>query len=254
MRGIMRTKVAYTSFGEGVGPRLALLPGLGARGEGFAALAQLLALRNRPIIVEYPEGHHAAEGPRALARRVAQAVGPVDGVVASSYGGLVAAHMVDQGAAKGIAFIGSFSRLSHLGWRGALIAAMGPIAWLRPGLGAATLAAAGPVERTEVPRIVPTTARERSAVWHRSRAAADDPPVDLRARGGPCVAIQGRLDVLVPMATLSRLVADLPEGTAAHVLPMAGHVPYHSHPWEVARLLAPWVSELSGRKNSTQVL
>ncbi|WNZ60249.1 hypothetical protein QEG98_30210 [Myxococcus sp. MxC21-1] len=88
----MRREVQWMEWGQGRGPRVLLLPGLGARGSGFQALAHQLLPWARPILVEYPEGEAAACGAGALARQVLRAVGDVDAVVASSFGGMVAAH------------------------------------------------------------------------------------------------------------------------------------------------------------------
>ncbi|MFY0573619.1 alpha/beta fold hydrolase [Cystobacter fuscus] len=87
----MRRVVEWTQL-PGEGPRVLMLPGLGARGAGFQALARRLQHVARPLLVEYPEGPHAARGAGALAQEVFEACGPVDAVVASSFGGMVAAH------------------------------------------------------------------------------------------------------------------------------------------------------------------
>ncbi|MFP2962602.1 alpha/beta hydrolase, partial [Myxococcus sp. 1LA] len=67
----MRREVQWMELGQGQGPRVLLLPGLGARGSGFLALAQQLVPTARPILVEYPEGEAAACGAGVLARQVA---------------------------------------------------------------------------------------------------------------------------------------------------------------------------------------
>jgi pimeloyl-ACP methyl ester carboxylesterase len=229
-----------------------LLPGLGARGAGFRALAERLAVVARPVLVEYPEGEHAACGARALAEQVLRAAGTVDALVASSFGGMVAAHLAAGGAARGVAFLGSFTRTAHVGPRGRLIAMMGPIAVLgRPGWGAASLAAWGRVTAEQVADVVPTTARERYTTLRRAFAIhSEPPPPDLRALDVSCLCIQGDRDVLVPPASLERLAASLPEGTPRHLLRGAGHVPYFSHPEDCARLLAPWLQALAARGRS----
>ncbi|RKH10934.1 alpha/beta hydrolase [Corallococcus praedator] len=244
----MRRAVELTDIGGGCeeGPRVLLLPGLGARGAGFRALAERLADVARPILVEYPEGEHAACGARALAEQVLRAAGSVDAVVASSFGGMVAAHLAAGGATRGVAFLGSFTRTAHVGPRGRLIAMMGPIAVLgRPGRVAASLAAWRPVPSAQVADVVPTTLLERLTTLRRAFAIhSEPPPPDLRASKVSCLCIQGDRDVLVPPATLARLVASLPDGTPRHLLRGAGHVPYFSHPEECARLLGPWLQTL----------
>lgn len=229
------------------GPRLLLLPGLGARGEGFRALAHELAEFSQPILVEYPEGREAGCGAAALARQVLGASGPVDAVVASSMGGLVAAHLTGLGATRGVAFVGSFSALEQLGPRAPLFRLMAPIARLgRPGRLAATIAAWQLVPRNQVPEIVPTTRLERLSVWHRALAVAkDSPPPALREFDLPFIALHGSRDPLVPVSVLSRLGNALPAGTPLHVLEGAGHVPYWTHPVEVADLLKPWVAAVA---------
>jgi pimeloyl-ACP methyl ester carboxylesterase len=243
----MRREVVLTELGRGVGPRVLLLPGLGARGSGFRALAGQLSSVARPILVEYPEGTHAAHGARALAEQVLAAAGRVEAVVASSFGGMVAAWMAAGGAVRGVAFLGSFTRPEHLGLRGHLIALMGPIAVLgRPGLGAASLASWKYVPAEEVPEVVPTTSLERWSTLHRAFAIGREPrPPDLRPLPVSCVCLQGDRDVLVPPSTMARLAASLPPGTPQHLLRGAGHVPYFSHPEECARLLTPWLAALA---------
>ncbi len=241
----MRERVSVVES-AGRGPRVLLLPGLGARGEGFRTLATALSTRARPVIVEYPEGARAGTGAGALAREVMEAVGPVEAVVASSFGGMVAAHLAAAGAVKGAAFLGSFTDPAQLGFRGRLLFAMGPIAAFgRPGALAAGLAAASSVRRADVPRIVPTTAVERWSVWHRAFALGRErPPPSLAGSRLACVAIHGARDVLVPVSTLLRLAEALPVGSPVHVLPGAGHVPYFTHPADCARLLAPWIARI----------
>ena len=242
----MRREVQLTEVGQGRGPRVLLLPGLGARGSGFRALAEQLAPLARPVLVEYPEGGHAACGAGALARQVLLAAGRMDAVVASSFGGMVAAHLAAAGAARGVAFLGSFTRPSQLGVRGRVMGMMGPIAmWGRPGIVAAGLAAWTPVPFAQVSEVVPTTKRERSTTWHRALAIdGEPPPPELRRLPVSCVCIQGDRDILVPPSTLERLAASLPSGTPRHLLRGAGHVPYFTHPEECARLLRPWVETL----------
>ena len=241
----MRRDVELTHL-PGEGPRLLLLPGLGARGSGFQELARRLQAVARPILVEYPEGTHAARGAGALAREVLDAAGPVEGVVASSFGGMVAAHLAGAGAVRGVAFLGSFTRLEHLGARGQLVAMMGPIAVLgRPGPLAAALASWRPVALARVPQVVPTTRHERMTTLHRAFAIRGEPPPPLlRELPVSCVCIQGSRDVLVPPSTLGRLAASLPPGTPQHLLRGGGHVPYFTHPDECARLLTPWLAAL----------
>ncbi|RKH38559.1 alpha/beta fold hydrolase [Corallococcus sicarius] len=245
----MRRVVELTDVEGGCaqGPRVLLLPGLGARGAGFRALADQLKAVARPILVEYPEGEHAACGARALAEQVLRAAGTVDAVVASSFGGMVAAHLAAGGAARGVAFLGSFTRTAHVGARGRLIAMMGPIAVLgRPGVVAASLAAWRPVPFGQVADVVPTTGLERMTTLRRAFAIhSEPPPPDLRPLKVSCLCIQGDRDVLVPPATLERLAASLPDGTPRHVLRGAGHVPYFSHPEACARLLTPWLQALA---------
>ncbi|MBJ6761665.1 alpha/beta hydrolase [Myxococcaceae bacterium JPH2] len=243
----MRREVQLTEVGQGEGPRVLLLAGLGARGSGFRALAERLAECSRPVLVEYPEGVHASQGARSLAVRVLRAAGPVDAVVASSYGGMVAAHLAAGGATRGVAFLGSFARTEHLGLRGRLIRMMGPIAVLgRPGWGAASLAAWKPVPRAQVAEVVPTTWEERVTTLYRAFAIrSEPPPPELRRLPVACICIQGDRDVLVPPATLGRLAESLPPGTPRHLLRGAGHVPYFSHPDACARLLRPWLASLA---------
>ncbi|NMO23566.1 alpha/beta hydrolase [Pyxidicoccus fallax] len=243
----MRREVQLTESGQGRGPRVLLLPGLGARGSGFRALANQLASVARPVLVEYPEGEHAACGAGELARQVLRAAGRMDAVVASSFGGMVAAHLAAAGAARGVAFLGSFTRTSHLGLRGRVIGMMGPIAvWGRPGVVAAGLAAWKPVPFAQVAEVVPTTKEERVTTWHRALAIdGEAPPPELRRLPVSCVCIQGDRDVLVPPSTLERLCASLPPGTPRHLLRGAGHVPYFTHPEECARLLRPWLEAIA---------
>lgn len=243
----MRQVVELTEMGRGMGPRVLLLPGLGARGAGFRALAEWLSRVARPLLVEYPEGRHAARGAGALANEVLRAAGPVDAVVASSFGGMVAAHLAAGGAARGVAFLGSFTRPEHLGLRGNLIAMMGPIAVLgRPGPLTAALASWKPIPLARVPDVVPTTRLERMTTLHRAFAiGSEPPPPELRELPVSCVCLQGDRDVLVPPSTMARLVASLPPGTPQHLLRGAGHVPYFTHPEECARLLTPWLEVLA---------
>lgn len=242
----MRRKVELREL-TGRGPRVLLLPGLGARGSGFQSLARRLQAVARPLLVEYPEGPHAARGAGALAREVLEASGPVDAVVASSFGGMVAAHVAAAGAARGVAFLGSFTRLEHLGARGRLIAMMGPIAVLgRPGPLTAALASWRPIAWEHVPEVVPTTTLERRSTLHRALAIRGEPPPPLlRELPVSCVCIQGSRDVLVPASSMGRLAASLPPGTPQHLLRGAGHVPYFTHPDDCSRLLTPWLAELA---------
>ena len=242
----MRRTVEIRQAG-GQGPRVLLLPGLGARGSGFEALARGLARVARPLLVEYPEGPHAARGAGALAQEVLGAVGPVDAVVASSFGGMVAAHLAGAGAVRGVAFLGSFTRAAHLGLRGPLIPLMGPIAVLgRPGPLTAALASWRPVALARVPEVVPTTRLERMTTLHRAFAVRrEPPPPELRGLPVSCVCLQGNRDVLVPAATMARLAASLPEGTPQHLLRGVGHVPYFTHPETCAELLTPWLRALA---------
>lgn len=243
----MRRDVRVTELGNGVGPRVLLLPGLGARGSGFRALAEQLTSMARPVLIEYPEGRHAGCGARALAEQVLAAAGPSDAVVASSFGGMVAAWLAGAGAVRGVAFLGSFARLEHLRLRGRLIELMGPIAVLgRPGRVAASLASWKPVPAEQAPEVVPTTALERLSTLHRAFSIRrEPPPPELRTLPVSCVCIQGGRDVLVPPSTVERLAASLPPGTPRHLLRGAGHVPYFSHPEECARLLLPWLAALA---------
>jgi len=242
----MRHGVELTEMGRGVGPRVLLLPGLGARGSGFRALAGLLSEVARPVLVEYPEGPRAACGVGALAREVLRAAGRMDAVVASSFGGMVAAHLAAAGAVRGVAFLGSFTRPEHLGPRGHLIALMGPIAVLgRPGPLTAALASWKRIPTERVPEVVPTTSLERMTTLHRAFAIRrEPPPPELRGLPVSCVCIQGDRDVLVPASTMARLAASLPPGTPRHLLGGVGHVPYFTHPEECARLLMPWLDAL----------
>lgn len=244
----MRRTVELTDMGgSDEGPRVLLLPGLGARGAGFRSLALRLTDVARPVLVEYPEGEHAACGAKALADQVLRAAGAVDAVVASSFGGMVAAHLAAGGATRGVAFLGSFTRTAHVGPRGRLIAMMGPIAVLgRPGWAAASLAAWRPVPSGEVADVVPTTTVERLSTLRRAFAIhSEPPPPDLKPLKVSCLCIQGDRDVLVPPSSLERLAASLPEGTPRHLLRGAGHVPYFSHPDDCARLLTPWLQALA---------
>ena len=234
---------------EGPGPRVLLLPGLGARGEGYRRLAELLAPHASPLLVEYPAGRHAGVGAGRLAEQVLDATGPVEAVVASSMAGLVAAHLAGRGAVQGIAFLGSFCALEQLGLRAPLLRLMGPIATLgRPGALAASIAAWQPVSWARAPEIVPTTSTERWSVWHRALAVPRDaPPPSLKSLDLSCVAIHGDRDALVPVGVLKKLKHALPEGSPVHVLKGAGHVPYWSHADEVASLLRPWLEEVAAR-------
>ncbi|MCY1075168.1 alpha/beta fold hydrolase [Archangium lansingense] len=243
----MRRVVELTEMGRGTGPRVLLLAGLGARGAGFRALAERLSFMARPVLVEYPEGRHAACGAGELARQVLTAAGQVDAVVASSFGGMVAGHLAAAGAVRGVAFLGSFTRPEHLGLRGHLIAMMGPIAVLgRPGPLTACVASWKRVPAEQVPEVVPTTTLERMTTLHRAFAIrGEPPPPDLRRLPVSCLCIQGDRDVLVPASTMARLAASLPPGTPQHLLRGAGHVPYFTHPAECARLLTPWLHVLA---------
>lgn len=239
----MRTGIELTERGT-AGPRVLLLPGLGARGSGFGRLAAQLEAVCRPVLVEYPEGPHAGEGAGPLAARLAVAAGPFDAVVASSFAGLVAAHLAAAGHVQSLAFLGSFTHPEQLGLRGRAFGLMGPIAtWGRPGAVAAALAAAAPVSAADVPHLVPTTRLERESVVHRARAVATEPPPPpLSGLALRCLVIQGGLDLLVPPSTALRLAAALPAGTACHPLPFAGHVPYFTHARACAALLHPWLA------------
>jgi pimeloyl-ACP methyl ester carboxylesterase len=231
-----------------MGPRVLMLPGLGARGSGFRALAEQLAPVAQSILVEYPEGSHAACGAGELARQVLEAVGPVDAVVASSYGGMVAAHLAAAGVARGVAFLGSFTRPEHLGLlRGNLIPMMGPIAVLGcPGPLTAALASWKRIPTEQVPEVVPTTSLERMTTLHRAFAVLrEPPPPELRKLPVSCLCIQGDRDVLVPASTMARLATALPPSTPQHLLRGVGHVPYFTHPEECARLLTPWLYALA---------
>ncbi len=241
----MRRTVELTELKGGAGPRVLLLPGLGARGSGFRALAEQLAHLAQPLLVEYPEGPHASQGPMVLAQQVLAASGPVDAVVASSFGGMVAAWLAASGAVRSVAFLGSFTHPMHLGPRGHLISMLGPIAVLgRPGAFAATLASWKLIPSEQVPEVVPTTWREQRTTFHRAFAIGSEPaPPELRTLPVSCICLQGDRDVLVPPSTLRRLAASLPPGTPTHLLRGAGHVPYFTHPEECARLLAPWLAE-----------
>lgn len=242
----MRQDVELTEMGRGTGPRVLMLPGLGARGVGFRALAERLSFVARPVLVEYPEGSHAARGAGELARQVLSAAGRVDAAVASSYGGMVAGHLAAAGAVRGVAFLGSFTRPEHLGLRGHLIPMMGPIAVLgRPGPLMACLASWKRVPAGQVPEVVPTTALERMTTLHRAFAVRrEPPPPELGRLPLSCLCLQGDRDVLVPASTMARLAASLPPGTPQHLLRGAGHVPYFTHPAACARLLTPWLLAL----------
>ncbi|HEX5750361.1 MAG TPA: alpha/beta hydrolase [Archangium sp.] len=243
----MRRFVELTEMGRGTGPRVLLLPGLGARGVGFRALAERLSSVARPVLVEYPEGSLAACGAGELARQVLTAAGRMDAVVASSYGGMVAGHLAAAGAVRGVAFLGSFTRPEHLGLRGHLIPLMGPIAVLgRPGPITACVASWKRVPAEQVADVVPTTTLERMTTLHRAFACRrEPPPPELRPLPVSCLCIQGDRDVLVPASTLERLAASLPPGTPRILLRGAGHVPYFTHPEACARLLTPWLHALA---------
>lgn len=240
--------------GDGRGPRIALLPGLGARGEGFRELATLLTPRATSLLVEYPVGPQANTGAMALADELHRAVGPVDAIVASSMAGLVAARFVERRLVRGVAFVSSFTHLSQLGGRKRLFPLMGPIArFARPSRVAATIASWKRVALRDVATIVPTTAPERLGVWHRARAVHREVT---RSHPIPeeiaCVAIHGDRDALLPLSVLGRLGATLPDGTLLHVLKGAGHVPYWSHAREVRALLDPWLDEVERRLAEVQ--
>ena len=240
--------VRVTALGTG-GPRVLLLPGLGARGAGFRRLAELLAPAARPILVEYPEGRRAFAGASALAEEVLLAVGPVDAVVASSFGGMVAGHLASRGGTRGVAFVGSFTNLDQLGVRGRLFRLMGPIAEIgRPGPGAAMIAANRFVPLREVADVVPTTALERRSVLLRAFAIPREPPPQpMSELSVSCIAIHGEQDWLLPVDVLPRLAATLPPGSPTHVIAGAGHVPYFTHPSTLADILRPWLAELGER-------
>jgi pimeloyl-ACP methyl ester carboxylesterase len=92
--------------------------------------------------------------------------------------------------------------------------------------------------------VVPTTRLERESVSHRARAVAEEPPPPpLRALPLRCLVVQGGLDLLVPPSTALRLAAALPPGTGCHLLPLAGHVPYFTHPDACAALLQPFLAD-----------
>lgn len=243
----MRRVVELTEMGRSTGPRVLLLPGLGARGEGFRALAERLSFVARPVLVEYPEGSHAACGAGELARQVLTAAGRVDAVVASSFGGMVAGHLAAAGAVRGVAFLSSFTRPEHLGLRGNLIPLMGPIAVLgRPGPFTAALASWKRIPTERVPEVVPTTTLERMTTLHRAFAILrEPPPPELSRLPLSCLCLQGDRDVLVPASTMARLAASLPPGTPQLLLRGVGHVPYFTHPDECARLLTPWLHALA---------
>jgi pimeloyl-ACP methyl ester carboxylesterase len=243
----MRQGVQLTEVGQGRGPRVLLLPGLGARGSGFRVLAEQLSSLARPVLVEYPEGRFAACGAGELAQQVWRAAGSMEAVVASSFGGMVAAHLAAAGAVRGVAFLSSFTRPEHLGARGHLLPMMGPIAVLgRPGALTAALASWKRIPVRQVPEVVPTTALERMTTLHRAFAIPRElPPPELARLPLSCVCLQGDRDMLVPASTLARLGASLPPGTPQHLLRGVGHVPYFTHPEECARLLTPWLTALS---------
>jgi pimeloyl-ACP methyl ester carboxylesterase len=219
------------------------LPGLGNRGAGFRRLADRLQAYSRPILVEYPTGRAASAGAMVLARQVLDAVGTTDAIIASSFGGMVGAHLVVSGSARGIAFVGSFTSLDQLGLRGPLIRLMGPIAVAgRPGAAAAAIAANRALPANVVPDIVPVTPEERRGVLFRALAIPrEGPPPPLRDLNVSCLAIHGDQDWLVPVAVLPRLVATLPKGTPSHVVVGAGHVPYFTHADLLERLLRSWL-------------
>lgn len=248
----MRTAVEIESVGLGNGPRILLLPGLGARGSGFRRLADALSHDFTPLVVEYPEGRYAASGPRELAQAVLDASGPVDAIVASSYGGLVAAHLVSMGAARSLCLIGSFTDRAQLGWRGTVIGLMGAIAELgRPGRLAACIASASLVDSDWVPHVVPTTGVERRTVLHRALATyGEPPPASLRDADVSCIAIHGALDVLVPVGVLPRVLESLPPGSPSHVIRNAGHVPYFTHAEECAGILREWLADARSARPS----
>lgn len=243
----MRARVVIEELGRR-GPRVLLLPGLGARGAGFRRLAALLAHDARPLLVEYPDGRHAARGTADLAAEVLEAAGPIDAAVASSMGGLVATHLAVQGHVRGVAYVGSFSALAQLGTRASLFRLMGAVATVaRPGRLLATVAAQQLVASADAPDVVPTTPSERWGVWHRAFAvAAELAPTSLRERDLHCLAMHGTRDLLVPHSVLEKLAETLPIGTPLHRLRGAGHVPYFTHAEDVAQLLAPWLVRVRG--------
>lgn len=228
------------------GPRVLLLPGLGARGAGFRPLADALAPTCRPIVVEYPTGTAAAVGAAGLAGQLFEAVGPVDVVVASSFGGMVAAHLAAAGAVRAIAFVGSFTALDQLGPRGSLLPVLGMVAeFARPDRVAAVIAANARVPRQFVADIVPNTAPERRATLRRAFAIPREPPPPaLRHLPVSCLVFHGDGDWLLPISVMPRLLASLPVGTASHVIAGGGHVPYFTHAPVIANILQPWLARL----------
>jgi pimeloyl-ACP methyl ester carboxylesterase len=242
----MRETVEIIERGEGVGPRILMLPGLGNRGAGFRPLARALAPWARPIIVEYPEGPYAAMGAEALALRVSETVGPVDGVLGSSFGGMVAGYLAANGRVRGAALVGSFTTLRQLGLRGFLLPLMGPIAIVpAPSVLLASIAARRFVPAVLAPDVVPTLAGERWGVWHMALAVSrQSPGVELRDLPIKCIALQGSGDLIVPPSTLGRLAASLPPGSRTTLIPGAGHVPYLTHVDECVAALRPWIEAL----------
>lgn len=242
----MRTTMQLEEAGGTSGPRVLLLPGLGARGTGFRGLAQALATVARPVMVDYPQGRLAACGAGRLARDVLEAAGPVDAVIASSFAGMIGGHLASMGAVSGLALLGSFTDPRQLGLRGRLIPLMGPIAELgRPGLVAASLAAFRRIPREQVPEIVPSTPAERRSVLHRAFAIPREaPPPPLHRASVSCICLHGDRDVLVPVSVLPRVARALPRDTPLHVLRGAGHVPYFTHVEQCFDLLAPWLKRL----------
>lgn len=243
----LRDQVEIIEQGAGEGPLVLMLPGLGNRGAGFRPLARALSRWMRPVIVEYPEGHHAATGAATLARDVASVVGPMDGVIASSFGGMVAAHFAQISDVRGVAFLGSFTQLDQLGVRASLIRLMGPVAMMGHHVAPllATVAAFGHVPREHVEDVIPSSVPERTAVLHRSWAIpGESRGVELSGRALSCVAIQGSHDVLVPASTLRRLAKALPPGSRTHLLKGAGHVPYLTHVEQCVERLRPWIDSL----------
>jgi len=240
----MRTRVEVQRLGT-TGPVVVLLAGLGARGSGFRPLADRLAVSSRPVLVEYPEGRLAACGPGTLALAVREAIGSMDAVVGSSYGGLVAAHLAARGHVRGLALVGSFTHPDQLGVRGLLVPLLGAAAVLgRPGPVAARIAARGRIAPDQVPHIVPTTPAERWSVVLRSLAARRETPPPLRDAPVSCICLHGDLDPLVPVEILPGVARALPPFTPLHVLRGAGHVPYHTHADACAGLLGPWLARL----------
>jgi pimeloyl-ACP methyl ester carboxylesterase len=239
-------QVRWTQTGA-AGPRVLLLPGLGARGAGFAPLARALASECRPILVEYPTGTAAGVGAAGLARQLFEEIGPVDAVVASSFGGMVAAHLTAAGATRAVAFVGSFTALDQLGGRGPLLRLLGLVAeFARPGPVAAAIAANAGVPRHLVADIVPNTAAERRATLRRAFAIPREPaPPDLRHLPVSCVVLHGDTDYLLPISVMPRLLKVLPAGTPSHVIAGGGHVPYFTHAPVLAQVLRPWLAGLA---------